>query len=213
MRTTIFTRARWIAIGLALASLTAVYAQEALVFNRGVSITAGTLAITTRTINNLTLPNVTDTLVGKATTDTLTNKTLTAPILTVPLFTEFSEVVTATNVITAAETGSTFYLSAAGGFLSTLPAPALGLHFKFIVKTAPTSVGYTIATNASANIINGMMEERAGTAGVACATEDLLTLVANQAILGDWIEVRSDATNWYMYGMTDVAAAFTCALT
>lgn len=157
-------------------------------------------------------------VVGTSATQTLTNKTLTAPTvsaaaLSSPLITEASEVVTATNVITAAESGTTFYVSAVAGFLSTLPAPAAGLNYRFVVKTAPTSNGYTIATTTSANIIYGMVEERAGTAGVACATEDLLTLVANQSIIGDWLQFRSDGTNWYVHGMTDVAAGFTCALT
>ena len=49
------------------------------------------------------------------------------------------ENVTATNVITAAESGKTFFLNAVGGFTSTLPAVAAGLRFRFIVKTAPTT--------------------------------------------------------------------------
>jgi hypothetical protein len=58
-----------------------------------------------------------------------------------------------------------------------------------------------------------MVVERAGGAGVACSAEDLLTLVANQSIPGDWLELRSDATNWYLHGMVDVAAGFTCTVT
>lgn len=140
-------------------------------------------------------------------TATLSNKTLTTPA-----YTELSEVVTAANVLTAAESGTTFYLSAAAGFLTTLPAPALGLHFKFVVKTAPTSNGYTIGTP-TADIIYGMAVERAGGAGVAASAEDLITLVANQSIPGDWLEIRSDGTNWYVHGMVDVAAGVTFTVT
>ena len=50
-----------------------------------------------------------------------------------------TESVTTTNVITAAESGTTFFLNLAGGFTSTLPAPATGLNYKFIVATAPRS--------------------------------------------------------------------------
>jgi hypothetical protein len=53
-------------------------------------------------------------------------------------------VVTATKTVTAAETGTTFFLSAAAGFTTTLPTATAGLRYKFIVITAPTSNGYTI---------------------------------------------------------------------
>lgn len=123
-----------------------------------------------------------------------------------------TEVVTATKVITATETGKTFFLNTAGGFTTTLPAPAAGLKFRFIVKTAPTT-SYIIVTNASANIMYGMMEERAGTAGVAGAGRDTFNFVANQSIIGDWMEIESDGTNWYYHGMVDVAAGNTVAAT
>lgn len=124
-----------------------------------------------------------------------------------------TEVVTATNVIAASESGKTFYLNAAAGFLSTLPAPAAGLTFRFIVQTAPTSNGYTIATTSSSNIIKGMMLERAGTAGVAASAGDLITLVANQSIAGDWLELYSDGTSYFVHGMVDVAAGVTIGST
>lgn len=123
-----------------------------------------------------------------------------------------SEVVAATNVIEASESGKTFFLNAAGGFTSTLPAPALGLRFRFIVKTAPTT-SYVITTNGGSNIMYGHMLERAGTAGVAGAARDTFNFVANQSIIGDWVEFYSDGTNWYYHGMVDVAAGNTVAAT
>lgn len=122
------------------------------------------------------------------------------------------EVVTATNVINDYENGKTFYLNAAGGFTSTLPAPFAGARFRFIVKTAPTT-SYVIVTASSANIMYGMMEERAGAAGVAGAARDTFNFVANQSIIGDWVEFYSDGTNWYYHGMVDVAAGNTVAAT
>lgn len=122
------------------------------------------------------------------------------------------ETVTTTNVITAAESGKTFFLNAAGGFTSTLPAPAAGLRFRFIVKTAPTT-SYVITTNAGADVLYGQMLERAGTAGVAGAARDTFNFVANQSIIGDWVEFYSDGTNWYYHGMVDIAAGNTVAAT
>lgn len=124
-----------------------------------------------------------------------------------------TEVVITTNVITAAESGKTFYLSLAAGFTSTLPAPAAGLRFRFIVKTAPTGAPYVIATNGGDNVLYGMMLERAGGAGVSGAARDTFNFVHNQSIIGDWVEMYSDGTNWYYFGMVDVAAGNTVAAT
>lgn len=121
-----------------------------------------------------------------------------------------TEVVLATNVLTAADSGKTFFLSAAAGFVTTLPLHAAGLNFKFIVKTAPTSNGYTVVAHASNQAtIFGMAVERAGGAGVAGATEDNFILVHNQSIIGDYVQVYSDGTNWYAYAMVDVSAGIT----
>lgn len=123
-----------------------------------------------------------------------------------------AEIVITTNVILAAENGRTYYLTLANGFTSTLPAPALGLQFRFIVATAPTTA-YIITTNAGADILYGMIEERAGGAGVAGAARDTFNFVANQAIIGDWVEFYSDGTNWYYHGMVNVAAGNTVSQT
>ena len=121
------------------------------------------------------------------------------------------EVVTATNVITAAESGKTFFLDAAGGFESTLPTAALGLRFKFIVKTAPTSVGYTI-TGSPADKIFGTVAASGAEAtinGVTANAADNIVLVANQAAIGDEIEFIADAVNWYVTGNVNTYAAVT----
>ena len=123
------------------------------------------------------------------------------------------EVVTTTNAIDSTlENGRTYYLSLAGGFTTTLPAPILGLRFRFIVKTAPTTA-YVITTNGGANVIYGHFLERAGGAGVAGAAQDTQNFVANQAIIGDWAEYYCDGTNWYVHGIVDVAAGATFAVT
>src|SRR6058998_758640 len=70
------------------------------------STASGTLVTTTGT----------QTLSGKTLTSpavTGLTGTLTAPVLTTPTITALTEVVTATNVITAAESGSVFFLNAA----------------------------------------------------------------------------------------------------
>jgi hypothetical protein len=121
------------------------------------------------------------------------------------------EVVTATNVITAAESGKTFFLSAAAGFVSTLPTAAAGLRFKFIVKTAPTSNGYTIIGTPE-DIIYGTVAASGAEAtinGVTADASDNVILVHNQAKIGDEVEFISDGTNWYVTGNVNTFAAIT----
>lgn len=125
--------------------------------------------------------------------------------------TESTEVVTATNVITASESGKTFYLSAAAGFETTLPTAAAGLRFRFIVKTAPTSNGYTI-TGSPADKIQGTVACSGAEAtinGVTASDADNVILVANQALVGDLVEFYSDGTNWYVTGNVNTYAAIT----
>lgn len=122
-----------------------------------------------------------------------------------------TEVVTATNVILAAESGKTFFLDAAAGFESTLPTAAAGLHLRFIVKTAPTSNGYTI-TGAPADKIQGTVACSGAENtinGVTAVDADNVILVANQATVGDLIEFFSDGTNWYVTGNVNTYAAIT----
>ena len=117
------------------------------------------------------------------------------------------EVVTATNVITADETGKTFYLTLAGGFTSTLPAPALGLKFKFIVSTAPTTA-YIITTNGGDNILMGFYLDIVGEM-VAITSQDTLNFVENKALAGDCLEVESDGTNWACKAFSKVDGGIT----
>lgn len=123
------------------------------------------------------------------------------------------EVVTTTNVITAAESGKTFFLNSATGFVSTLPAPAAGLRYSFIVgATPPTSGDHTVTTNGSSNVVFGAgftstIDDTVD--GAIGATNDTISFVASTAVSGDRMDVISDGTNWYAFGGASVAAAIT----
>lgn len=176
----------------------------------GVSVTSAAAAsgvavaaISSGTDENLTLDakgSGTVTINGTATGAVITNKNLR---------TDFTEVVTATNVITAAESGSVFYLNSSSEFVSTLPAPAAGLHYTFVVTAAPSGASYTVTTNSSANVIVGQATNAAGAAGDTGTTDDTVSFVDGQAVVGDMIEVWSDGTKWYIHGKSAVAAGIT----
>lgn len=120
-----------------------------------------------------------------------------------------TETVAATNVISADESGSVFFLSHATEFVSTLPAPAAGLRFTFIVANAPETDSYTIVTNASANIIIGHGVASDGNAGDTGTADDTITFVDGQAVVGDMVELYCDGTNWFAYGFSAVPAGLT----
>lgn len=119
--------------------------------NLGPKTNAGlTFDASTEDLNSTLIAGIANAdLVDKAAAETITGDWSFTGGLVAP-----AEVVTATNVITATEGGKTFYLDAAGGFTSTLPAPALGLKFTFIVKTAPTTA-YIITTDAGSDLLYG----------------------------------------------------------
>lgn len=124
-----------------------------------------------------------------------------------------AEVATTTKGLTAAETGDTVFLSAAAGFVTTLPAPALGLRYTFIVRTAPTSNGYTIVTASSANIIKGSVYSSdlnaASDGDIETSGGDTITLVHNKAVAGDRVELWCDGTNWFAHGFCSAFDAIT----
>lgn len=158
-------------------------------------------------------PDVSVTLASVTGTETLTNKTLTSPVINTPTVKDLTEVVSATNVITAAETGSVFFLNSATEFVSTLPAPAAGLKFTFIVTAAPSGASYTIVTNSSSNIIKG----QAYTSDVNSATDadfetagcDTISFVDSKSVAGDRVDLVCDGTNWFAYGFSSVFDAIT----
>ncbi len=135
--------------------------------------------------------------------------TLTSTAIVTPTIKDLTEVVTATNVIAAGETGSVFFLNSATEFVSTLPAVAAGLHFTFIVTAAPSGASYTVVTNASANIIKGNQNSVAGDAGDSGTGDDTITFVDGQSVAGDKVEVFCDGTNWFAYAISRVAAGIT----
>ncbi len=117
-----------------------------------------------------------------------------------------AEVVTATNVITADESGKTFFLNSATEFVSTLPAPALGLKYTFVVAAAPSGASYTVV-GASGTPIHGMVlskdlngaTDSGATAGTGVLT---LTFVDSKSVKGDRAVFESDGTDWFVVAST-----------
>lgn len=124
-----------------------------------------------------------------------------------------TETVAATNVIAASESGTTYFLSHATEFVSTLPAPAAGLNYSFIVANAPETASYTIVTTGGTDLIHGMLvsaEDAAGSGDSTAGTPaDTITFVDAKAVIGDRVDVISDGTNWFAKAYSNVQDAIT----
>ena len=128
----------------------------------------------------------------------------------VVLFSDFTEVVTAVNTITAAESGSVFFLNSATEFVSTLPAVQAGLHFTFIVTAAPSGASYTVVTAASSNVMLGTVHSSDGVDGDSELTGgDTLSFVDGAAVVGDRAEFWCDGTNWFGIAHCNVSTGIT----
>ena len=117
------------------------------------------------------------------------------------------EALTAARTITAADNGLTFALTGVVGYALTLPAPAAGLKYKFIVQDLFATTDWVVT--ATGAIMFGTVMELSTVQAVAAATTINLELAADT--IGDWIAVESDGTNWYVTGACAQAASVTPA--
>ena len=124
-----------------------------------------------------------------------------------------TEIVTATNVLTVAESGKIFFLDAASEFVTTLPpvATSRGCVFEFFIKAAPSGADYTIVTTSSEQTIVGHTVPCDGAAGDTETTAGgtTLTFVGGQAVIGDRARFVCDGVTWHCEAVTAVAAGAT----
>ena len=108
---------------------------------------------------------------------------------------ETSEAVTTTNVLTKAESFSTYYLSGATA-TTTLPAVATATSavFRFVVSGA-VSGDLHIASAEGTNIEGALIV--AG-AVVECDAVSRINIIADGENLGDFVELRSDGQKWFI---------------
>ena len=123
-----------------------------------------------------------------------------------------SEVLAAATTLTAADSGKTLLLTLAAGFATTLPAPVAGMKFKFVLALGITGA-MTIVTNGGDNIIQGLVIGGGTGAAIVASDEDTITFVQTAESVGDWVEVESDGTNWWVNGQVAADAGLTFTAT
>lgn len=122
------------------------------------------------------------------------------------------EIVITTKTLLAAESGKTFFLDLAAAFVTTLPAPVLGLRYTFIIKTAVTS-NMTVVCPSAGTLLKGHVL----TTDVNSATDpdfdttavNAITFVANKSVAGDRVDIECDGTNWFYSAKCSVFDAIT----
>lgn len=121
-----------------------------------------------------------------------------------------AEVVTATKVLVTADSGSILFLNSATEFTTTLPLVAsltAGWNVEFVVTAAPSGANYVITENASDTdviITNGIAELEVDTSddGPSNTGHTNINFIQAVAIVGDWVRIRFDGTNFFATGQT-----------
>lgn len=118
---------------------------------------------------------------------------------------------TATGVITNALSGMLFYIdSAAAAVTVQLPAPTrAGLIFKFVVTSSSLANAATIASTGANLFANIQSNDGTVVTGGNPSTAKTNVILGTGSKLGDWYEVVSDGTNYWVKGCTSLHTAVT----
>lgn len=117
------------------------------------------------------------------------------------------ETLSAAKTLDISDSGKTFILSAAAGKAITLPDACLkaGFKVKFIVGLGFATTAWTV-TAASKKIQGTVIVNGASVLG---ANEDIITFAHAAENVGDWAELVSDGTNFYVNGVGSAASSIT----
>lgn len=114
-------------------------------------------------------------------------------------------IVDTARTLTKADSGKVFILKAAAGVAVTLPTPIAGFKAKFTVGLAFATTNFTIVS--TTNVIQG--GAHVNSVFVQAANENTISFVASAETLGDYVEISSDGTNFYVNGFGNSAGSIT----
>ena len=114
------------------------------------------------------------------------------------------EVVTASGSLSLADSGKVFQISGTG-YTLTLPAPTAGWKAKFIVSAA-FSTDFVVQTPAdNRDVMNGGVIVNG--AIVEADAVDRVTFEDDAESIGDYIEIHSDGTSYFLQGNGNAASS------
>ena len=106
------------------------------------------------------------------------------------------EAITVGASLTDADSGKVFKVSGTGGTV-TLPAPKEGFNVKFITTGGLTSAN-TVIAGGTADVMEGSIIVAGAVVDVDAA--DQLNFVHTADNLGDFVDIWSDGSNYYVFG-------------
>lgn len=116
--------------------------------------------------------------------------------------------IVATSTLTSTSDNNQLLGASAVFTTVTLPAATDGLSYKFVVTGALTGEE-TLIDSAEGDNISGLLQVNG--ADVACSAEDQINIITDGEVIGDFVELLSDGTNWYIVGsQADAADKMTC---
>ena len=117
------------------------------------------------------------------------------------------ETITGATTLSAEDSSKVLILKAAAGAQITLPAvaDAAGQNYRFIVGQLFATTAWTI--KAASNVIQGGVN--VNSVNVPGADENTITFSASADTVGDFVDLTSDGTNWYVSGLGTSAGAIT----
>lgn len=116
------------------------------------------------------------------------------------------ETISSATTLKAADSGKWFKLNNSTGVTVTLPALKSGLQFKFIVA-ANFATSNFIIDSAEGDNIEGVLVVNG--ASVVASGEDQVNFVNSAETVGDFIDIWSDGSNWYVSGVGSAAGSIT----
>ena len=115
----------------------------------------------------------------------------------------------ASYTVSAADTGKLMLIGAltVGGKVISLPAPAVGLHYRFMA-TGTLGQTATLTPTPAGNIVNGSLIVDTGVAATTFIAKTAVpsAVLTATAVLGDYIDAYCDGTAWHVSGVSQAAA-------
>jgi len=104
--------------------------------------------------------------------------------------------------LTISDSGKVCYLKSATGRAINLPAPTSGFKLKVVTAQTFATTAWTFVST-GANIRGGAI---VNSVFVASAGTTTITLSASAETLGDWFEITSDGTSYFINGVYAAAS-------
>jgi len=117
--------------------------------------------------------------------------------------------VSSSVTLAKSDSGKTILLDGSAANVIVLPAPEKGMEFKIILTVSGASP--EVRTNASSNIMIGTVLSATNDAAQAIQSDadaDTITFV-NGGAKGDYCDLVSDGTSWYVFGFSGVDSKIT----